>query len=257
MHWRSIEWVPISSNTRSNTALWQTLTTLNLSGTDSDGIGIGDEGAKHLANALKINRVSHDLYSRFDLCAQSQSLTTLEIHSNGIGSEGAQALAIARITNEVSQCLYSFTNMSFFITDMQSSGKIGFLDLFINKVWSDQESVGTRESAVNRRERRSPPGNFLHVLDSLTCFTVRNVAWTTRNPLIYAFTYLSCPTQEPFSKGLTGRFLVFFNPSKVRYLQIFQCFTFGHLFSSSWDRCTVSMRSIYSFQRLKFVNTRE
>ena len=163
----------MSNNIRSKAAWWQTLTTLKLSGTDGDGIGIGDEGAKHLANALKINRVSDELYSLFNRCLRSQSLTTLEIDRNGIGSEGAQALAIARIINEVSHCLYSFTWMSFFITDMQSSGMIGFLDLLVNKVWSHQESVETKENVVDRRERRSPMRNPLRVLDSFKRFTVK------------------------------------------------------------------------------------
>ena len=162
-----------------------------------------------MANALKINQVSHDLYSRFNLCPEVQSLTKLEIRWNGIGSEGTQALAIARIINEVSHCLYSFTCMSFFITDMHSSGMIGFLDLLVNKVWSHQESVGTRENVLDRRERTSPSGNFLRVLDSFTCFTVKKGTIknekpsqrNTKNPLIYVFGPLSIARMKnPFRR---------------------------------------------------------
>ena len=78
----------------------QTLTTLDLSEN-----GIGDEGAQHLADGLRKNKVSMIgfrcvSYKRVEI--STQTLMALYLQVNKIGEEGAQRLADVLRTNTVS-----------------------------------------------------------------------------------------------------------------------------------------------------------
>ena len=79
--------------------LTQTLTTLNLERNE-----IGDEGAQHLARALKVNRVRLDFSTSRHSSAifiSHRHCTTLHLAVNEIGEEGAQHLASALQVNTV------------------------------------------------------------------------------------------------------------------------------------------------------------
>ncbi len=76
----------------------QTITKLNL-----EWNGIGDEGAKHLADALENNKVIHCTFSSISFHPQLQTITKLDLDSNKIGSEGVKHLAEAIRKNQVKQ----------------------------------------------------------------------------------------------------------------------------------------------------------
>lgn len=82
----------------------QTLTTLNLAANE-----IGDEGMRHLANALQMNNVRQMFFFHQSHVYQSyltQRLTTLYLARNQIGNTGARYLADILQTNAVRQFLY-------------------------------------------------------------------------------------------------------------------------------------------------------
>jgi Ran GTPase-activating protein (RanGAP) involved in mRNA processing and transport len=83
--------------------LSQTLKKLDLSGNE-----IGDQGANHLATALKNNMVNHIFYSFIPLASVffTQTLTQLRLYKNRIRDQGAIDLASALENNKVNCILY-------------------------------------------------------------------------------------------------------------------------------------------------------
>ena len=72
------------------------------------------QGARHLADALTKNMVTHFLHSLFSLSFPvfTQTLTTLYLKNNKIGDQGAQHLADALTNNKV---IHDSTLISLFI----------------------------------------------------------------------------------------------------------------------------------------------
>lgn len=64
---------------------------------------MGDWGARHLLEALQINRVRHicGRQADFDYCNYSQTITTLDLRHNRFGANGTKDIAKILRTNQV------------------------------------------------------------------------------------------------------------------------------------------------------------
>ena len=133
LHYNSIDDVSRRSfaSEPSETLTWHVLSlrwSRALTTLDLWGNSIGNRGAQHLGEALRVNQVRHWRWSfSAILCPRSpQTLTTLDLSSNSIGHAGAQHLREASRVNQVSCCERETPSIFFLIDDHRRPRLSGF-----------------------------------------------------------------------------------------------------------------------------------
>ena len=168
----------------------QTLNTLDLGGNQ-----IGAEGAKDVADALRVNRVSPIFSSSTQIDFFTQTLNTLDLGYNKIGDEGAKCLSDALRVNRVSRIFSSSTQIDFFtqtlnILNLKWNGigdqgaehlSAALRNNMVSRIFSSSTQIDffTQTLTTLDLDQNQIGDKLMHELDDLIDRNRRNAKWWT------------------------------------------------------------------------------